>query len=431
MRDIDRLLSVADKAAADRRMNALLAGLGDTKLAVHERIDMAGVLQRLGRDEAATLQLKVAVQGWQGQDKEGQGNDVVVLERVAAAQIALGQVERGLALLETCPDRAKVDACSPLPAAGALEQAGRPDDAAALLDAAVADGKIGGTALHLARIGLASRMEAGPKELAAAKAAVEQHGDDAELLNALACAQFRAGEFEEAIASFERVYRKDPAFPGTLARLSGAFNQMAGQAGGDGHPVARWTKLRATMETRAKSDPQDVVAMFMLGVAQYYDGELEAAIASMKQVEPQVPNEARVYIYQGMGHHWLGRKEQAERLILKARKANPHDSDVYYCYSQVFHQQDRVGAIQNLKRYIAMSSAPGALQFEKKTDRVRQELALLEKGENLPDWDRPARTPVNSVPGERGGGQGWQILLWALGLLALALAFMAWRRRRG
>ncbi len=432
MREIDRLLSVANKTAAQRSMDSLLRALEGRKLGVHEAIDLAASLQRLGRDKEAAERQQAAVSAWRAQTEAGdsQAAGAVVMERVAAAQVALGQVDEGLRLLEACPDQAHVPACNPLPVADALERTGRTDEAAELLDNALADAQNATPALHLARIGLASRMEAGEQELAAAEAAVKRHADNPELLNALACAHFRAGQFGSSIAVFEKVYRAAPAFRGTLARLSGAFNQMAGRAGSQGQPTDQWQTLRKRMEQRAESNPNDVVALFMRGVAQYYDGELEAAIASMKQVEPKVPNEARVYIYQGMAHHWLGRAADAERMILRAREANPHDSDVYYCYSQVFHQKDRDGAIKSLKQYIAMSAAPGALQFTKKTDRVRQELALLEKGENLPDWDRPARTPVNSVPGEQGGGRAWPLLLAVLAGLTLAAGLLMWRRRR-
>ena len=40
-----------------------------------------------------------------------------------------------------------------------------------------------------------------------------------------------------------------------------------------------------------------------------------------------------------------------------------------------------------------MSASPGALQFKKKTKRVRKELAALKKGEIPPDWDRPGYRP--------------------------------------
>ena len=99
------------------------------------------------------------------------------------------------------------------------------------------------------------------------------------------------------------------------------------------------------------------------------------------------------------------------------------DPDVYYCRSHIVRRSDTAAAAADLKRYVALSEAPGTIHFRDKTERIRKEIELLERGEIPPDWDRPG--------GPKGGLYRVRFLLGAGVLLVLfALVWQRSRRRR-
>lgn len=430
LQEIDRLLLVADRNQAIERMDKLLEELGGARLEVHEAIDLAAGLENVGRTDEARRRYEEALERWRkdgGPEQAPEQVDVAVRERVISALAATGEIAEARRLLDRCwAEVRQPRTCRSIPTARSLEKRGDPAGAAEWLEAELAREVSATQDVYLARIGLASRQGDAEVALKLAHDAAQRWPREPEVVDTLANALFRAERHREAIATYERVYRLDPAWPGTLGRLSGAFNQMAGMAGSEGHPAQEWEALKAEMKQRAAQDATDVVAVFTKGVTHYYAGELEQAIAAMEQVAPQLQREARVFIYQGMAHFWLGRQALAEQLIERARQANPNDSDVYYCYAQVIHRKDPQAAIASLERYIAMAEAPGAMRFEKKTERVKKEMALLRSGQGLPDWDRPTRA---EGPGGDGGGDR---LPWVLALLAAALVLgglLLWWRR--
>ena len=388
----DRALAVADRDAAEQALDGLLGRVDLNQLGPVERFDVATALLRLDRGKEARELLKAAIigveEGLEGLSAE-QAN--AAIERAAAGHVHLGQIDAGVAVLDACRERdPRPTACSGVPFAGALEAAGKQPRATKVLDAELARFDRPPAALFLDRIGLASRMSDGATEVRVARAALAAWPDEPRLVDALATALFRVGEHTESIRLFERLYALAPRMPGVLARLSGVFNDMGGATNRPNGPIEAWKALREEMRARAAKDPNDVIALFLEGVSRFYDADFDGAIQAMKEVEPRVHNEARVFIYQAMGHFWAGRQSEAETQVERAHQANAHDPDVYYCISQIWRKKDLPRATEALRRYVALSAAPGALQFVKKTERVKQELAMLERGELPPVWwDRP------------------------------------------
>jgi len=447
LRQMDEALRLADPAAAQRALDAAMRAQPPETLGIPARVDLGMALLRVGRHTEAAAHLQAAL----AKDKAlplpesatnispeaeaGLPGDLGVAvrwARMAAAKAALGDAPGGRALLEGCWQR--LGECDATPLAAALELVGPPGAAEALLDAWLARSPRPSPAQFRARIGLASRRNDSRAELATAEAATKAWPADLGLRDALATACFRAGQHERAVRLFESIFRQDPSYLGVLGRLSGVFNDMGRvddlhyKATPDSKAPSDWLRLKQEMQARAARDPADHVARFLHAVSLFYEGSFEASLVEMAKVEPYAPREGRVFIYQAMAHLWLGRPQQAEMLLQKALAANPHDPDVYYCQSQVVRRRDPKLAAVALERYIALSAAPGALQFPKKTERVREELALLQQGRLPPDWDRPGHSQ-GPVPEASKPKVPWQSLAAGLAVLG-GLTWLVRRRLR-
>ena len=188
-----------------------------------------------------------------------------------------------------------------------------------------------------------------------------------------------------------------------MARISGVFNAMAGATNRKDGPHEAFAKLRDEMATRAKKDDNDIVARFLAAVGHYYDGDLEQAITAMGAVAPRAPSEARVYIYMGMAHFWLGHQDKAEALIERAVAIGPSDPDVYYCRSQIARRHNLPLAVADLERYLTMTTRPWSIGPPKKDARVKAELDLMKAGRIPPDWDKPGPDRAPFEPKKQRG----------------------------
>jgi tetratricopeptide (TPR) repeat protein len=434
MRKIDDQLRVADMAGAQQTLDVALRAFPADQQPLAARLDLGVSLWRADRKTGARQVLRDALALFDVdrdlQPVPLQADTRALAERVAAARALLGEPEAARRVMAACQERAARNPCDVIPLADALALAGEPTQAAAVLDSELA--RPNPTAiLFRARIGLASRQNDAKAEVPTAEAAVRAFPDDLALQEALATAYFRGMQHTRAIRTLEAILRKDPKYPNVLGRIAGVFNDM-GSAGGN-KPMPGWHELREEMRARALRDPHDTVALFLSAVATFYDAHFTEALAILQRVEPLAPREGRVFIYEAMANLWLGHRDEAERLVRKAMETNPYDPDVYYCLSQVVRQRDIPAAITALERYVALSSTPGALEFPKKTERVRQELAMLRQGKLPPLWDRPGQFSDAALEPTHAAPTAWhrQVLVGlGLGLLALALGLWRWRRRK-
>ncbi len=424
LREIDAALGVADLPKAKSLWQALLAAFPLEKANFEQQVDAAAMLQKLGQPDEAKKQLLAAQKSlppelW----TPVQVTQIPQFERIAALFAVLGNPQKAQAALQSCwKDLPNQPTCHTAAMADLLERFGHADLAAAALDRELKRSVVAPIEIYRVRISLASRMNDAKAEIATSLDGIAKYPNDVQMLDSLGTAYFRDGQHALAVSQFEKVYKLDEKFPGVLARLSGAFNDM-----GNGDKP-EWKALRQTMQDRAAKDPNDIVAVFLKAVAHFYGGEFEQAIATMKLVEPRAPNEARVYIYQAMAHFWLGHQAEAETLVERARKANPYDSDVYYCYSQIIRKKDLPAAIASMERYLTLASAPGALQFAKKTKRVQEELAMMRRGEIPPPLDMPGHDkPKKELDNPMAITSDW---LWVGGAFALWMAAAFWFVRR-
>jgi tetratricopeptide (TPR) repeat protein len=416
LRAIDAALGVANTDAANTTLDAALKARPWREEPPATRADLALLLQRMGRAALAAQVLDELLAG-----PPPATEDQVMRERWAAALALRGRKPEAAQTLAGCA------ACSPVPLADALELAGDVSGAAGVLDAALKPGAPVG--LYRARIGLASRSNDAAAEVRTAEAALKVYPDDQDLRESLASALFRARRHGEAIAALEAVLQREPKRPHVLGRIAGIFNDMGGANGGQ--PMPGWGELRESMRQRAARSQTDAVAQFLQAVNEFYETKFDAALARLRTLEPLAPAEGRIYIYQAMAHLWLGRDAEAEKLVHKAMETNPHDPDVYYCLSQVVRKRDIPAAITALDRYVALSSAPGALEFPKKTERVRQELTILRAGKLPPLWDKPGHFADDATKPMPDRPTAWpRQLAVALAVLVAVVAGFGWRRRK-
>lgn len=450
LRDLDERLRVADRPSAD----AALAALADPTLAagvdLASRIDLGVALWRHGQRDIAHGHLRPALAAWQAvhtpQPPAATADRWVWVrqaERAAAAMVALGEEARGAAVLNACwqalPSTRGEPACSALAFAAALEHSGHGDDAAEWLDLQIARAEPPEADWLRARIGLASRQDDARAELKTAERAVRAWPRDLDLQDSLATACFRAGQHLRAVRLLEGVFQARPDHPGVLGRLSGVVNDWGRVDPPAPGRNSGWQALRDEVRHRAGRDPNDTVAQFLHGVSLFYDAQFDLALDQMRKVEPRAPREGRVFIYQAMAHLWLGRPVEARAAADRAVTANPHDPDVYYCQSQVWRSTDLPRAIAALERYLALETAPGALHFAKKTERVKAELALMRAGKQPPLWDKPGHyddgdEPKGAAASRRdvGAAMGTATIWLVVGVGALAFIGGGtwWVRRR-
>ena len=409
LRQIDDLLRVGDQPSADFLVEQVERQAAATAMDLPAQLDFGLAMARLHRKSAPPA-LSAALARWQpawqlasqGTDTQALVGQVVVTERAAAAQAALGQLDQAAATLQLCWKLVPQGSCSALPLADVLEQTGHAELAEQLLDQQLKREVPPRPEFFRARIGLASRRDDARVELRTAEAAVAAYPTQLDLQESLASACFRSGQHLCAVRLLEKIYQGNPKHPGVLGRLSGVVNDWGRVDPPREGQVSGWQQLRDEMQKRALTDGNDVVAQFLYGVSQFYDAKFASALAQMRKVEPFAPNEGRVYIYQAMAHLWLGHPELATALADKAVAANPHDPDVYYCQSQVLRQTDKPAAVRALERYLAMELAPGSLHFAKKTKRVQSELALLRAGQMPPLWDKPGHYDDEDGPTKVG-----------------------------
>ncbi|MBI5610592.1 MAG: hypothetical protein HY902_17080 [Deltaproteobacteria bacterium] len=337
----------------------------------------------------------------------------------AAALASLGRADEAELARTECRKRAaKPEVCEVYRELDWYNAVGQWPAAAALMDRQLGDGQTAALADVLQRAALAGRMGDAAAEMRWAKVARARFRRDPDSLALWATACFRDQQFEEAVAAYEELYRVAPDRPSVLAHLSGVFNRMHGTKGRPDIEQA-WQRLAAKLTERAR-DPVDVVAQFLYAVKVFYDADFEKAIPLFHALEARLPHEARVPIYLAMGNYWSGHQAEAENYARKAVAIGPLDPDVYYVRSKVFQDQDARGAARDLRRYIELAEAPGAIAFADKTERVRKELEYLDRGERPPDWDRPGFD-----------SQGHASARWlAIGLAIVIGVWVLWRRRR-
>ncbi len=212
-------------------------------------------------------------------------------------------------------------------------------------------------------------------------------------------------------------------------------------------PSASSLPLVQRLRQEADSAPNDPLKQFLAGVALHYYGHRGAptrreklqyyrtAIPYLERARLAFPNEPRVYIYLAVSHFRLGEQKDAEVAIERAVQLGEHDADAYYCRAEVFQRVNLPRAIEDVKKYLAVTEAvaremPGYVS-QSKQKRVRDMLSHLQA------FQAGTETPsdlFDPLPERHENASSSPSVPLALGaglatLLGLA-AFWLWRRKR-
>jgi tetratricopeptide (TPR) repeat protein len=146
------------------------------------------------------------------------------------------------------------------------------------------------------------------------------------------------------------------------------------------------------LEARLAEDPDNVLFLYLMGQHYFYmKHSFTIALEYFTTVCKTVPHDPRVYLYRALSHFYLGRQEEAERLIeLGIKHANESDPDLYYGRSIIVRLKNLDLAVEDIERYLDMSQGPDKVQLPAKQKWLRKELDSIKEG-NPSSWWRAKR----------------------------------------
>jgi tetratricopeptide (TPR) repeat protein len=402
LNDAQRACAVGDRETARRHLNNALAARPLTALEPHELLDVALLA---GEASAATLQGDAAAMLKRALAKAGRsaGDGKATFAPLEPAALALAgavteAVDRGL----VCARRSERP-CDVVPLVRTLAATHHYEEAARVLDLGplTAPGTPPRELLKL-RFGLASALRNADAELALGLRWQQAFPDDPRGPDLVATGLARMGRHREAIELLHDLYRRHPERDIVLGRIAGLVNFLTEAAGTDATLKADLAHVEARMHDLAH-DPTDVVARFIVATRAYYAGRLDEAVPLLEALQQSGNRDPRLPLYLAMAHYWLGHHAEAVKLIQHAVDIGPSDPDVFYCRSQIVRRWNLPLAIADLKRYESMTSQPWSIGPVRKSQRVKAELAYLERGELPPDWDKPGPERAKFEPETQAG----------------------------
>jgi tetratricopeptide (TPR) repeat protein len=201
------------------------------------------------------------------------------------------------------------------------------------------------------------------------------------------------GRYEEAIVLLEAAVRRRPHAGGPMSSLANLYTMTRTDA-------VKWTEMEAACD----ANPEDIVTCFLAGVLAHYLAKHEACVKRMTSLLDSLPSQPRVPMYAAISSFYLGRVQDADRLIARAAKiSGAMDPDVYYCRSLIERDRDIPSAMKDLERFLRVASQ--GWHSEGKIARVTEELAMLSRGIIPPPAEAHHRAEDAPIPaGARSGG---------------------------
>jgi tetratricopeptide (TPR) repeat protein len=421
VRPVDQLVQWLDQGAAalrggDRqRAQALLqqATQGAAALAVAEQAaawaGVAALARALG-DPAAAGHAATALQAAQ---KGGRGAETAVA-RLRALLVA-GRTDEALRVVDSVAANSawRSEACTlAAHAALDLELAGQPQLGLDVLQRwQTADPQCVEAALAASR--LARRAGIGAAVLGQLEAAVRRHPQHVPLAIHLAHLYKDLKRYSEALTIVDRLDFKgvtlDKALVLDITRvyLDAVDNQAS----------------LALQRRRADAQPPDVVAAFIVGTILHHTGHWQESNAYLARSQQAFASEPRQFIYTAMNHFRLGHQAEGERLIEEALRLGSSDPDIYYCRAVIWSIKDPRKAAADLQTYLKMTAGSHETYAPKeaKVERMLGDLRGCEDAKDVAECLQTAST-LHTLRDR---------LPWlAGGLMALAGAAWAWRRRK-
>lgn len=254
-----------------------------------------------------------------------------------------------------------------------------------------------------------------------AEAAMKRFSDSPQILSSGASIYLAEGRFIEGAELLEKAVRKQLHRRNPLRVLLGAVVRK---------PETRAHFLKDLTERR-KTEPDDVIIRFLLGVILHYENQFIESNALLRPLEATLDHSDRLHIYRAMNDYNLGKTQIAlDRLNRAAGRPDP-DPDVYYCLAEIKRDFARAEARADLGRYAAFSHA-NPMSNPLKEERIERLLTLLDtcledQRESCEgEWEHPR---LRHEKRERAK-ERLQLGSSLMGFVLLAASLIVYRRRR-
>jgi len=164
---------------------------------------------------------------------------------------------------------------------------------------------------------------------------------------ALSNAYRHVGDLASAIRHFHFTAEKRARDP--EARFLGQLLALYLKMDDEAYWAEHWRGVVAT-------DPEHLVGRFLLGACLHYTDDFAESNTHLDQLVGRLDHEPRVYVYRAMNRFNLGEAQAAREILEEAAKLPAVDPDVYYCLGEVLRDTERQTAIENLERYLTLTS---------------------------------------------------------------------------
>jgi Flp pilus assembly protein TadD len=148
-----------------------------------------------------------------------------------------------------------------------------------------------------------------PEAQAAIEAAMEDHGENIELLHAEAVRRASQGQYDDAIAVFRRVLTKDPDNVLALNNFATVLAETPNERGEALEHIQRAIEIAGR-----KASLLDTQGTILLKI-----GNTEKAIACLEEATAGGTVDARYYLHLAAAYHQAQRYEDAQRMLMESR----------------------------------------------------------------------------------------------------------------
>jgi len=161
-------------------------------------------------------------------------------------------------------------------------------------------------------------------------------------------AQYEAGRFEEAAASFAKALDAKPDLPTIHRELGKVFISLH-----------RDSDAEKELNAALRQDHEDGEAFYFLGGLQLEQDKLAEAGSNLEVARELLPDSWAVYFYLGRLRQQQDQPAQAVPLLQRAAQLNPDESSIYYRLAQALKSAGREAesraALQKVKELKAKS----------------------------------------------------------------------------
>lgn len=220
-----------------------------------------------------------------------------------------------------------------------------------------------------------------------------------------------SGKFKRSAKIFMELSAINPRYP-TLLSLLGSSLINLGKTDERLKEVKRQVKLH----------PDNLGWYYGLGAVYFYRKEYKKALPYLERTAKLAPHEARPKIYLGLTLYWLGRRDEARKLLESISNLAYIDPDVFFCKAIVWSDKDLKRSIKDMQTFVnILDNEPNRVQWGNKRARAHKILKELKKGnldailhEGKPEHakDKTSKVPLLIALGVFLVFVGWGYLLF-------------------